>query len=205
MLRRDWWENEYAHGDIAIHMTGGPQGKDNASRQWLVDHIPEKSTVLDVGCCNALMYQTFQDANKSIYYTGVDRLVEFIKWDLEHFPNAAFEVSDADDLRDFADNMFDYVISRHVIEHLPHYSQHIIEMMRVARKEVIIIPFLDFTGNQFDRLQYGMVKEGGSWYNQYSREGLERFLNYHDMTDFDITENYKDTGNSIIVIRKAKV
>ena len=202
MLRNDWWENEYVHGDIAVHMTGGPQGKGNPTRDWLVDHIPQHSTVLDVGCCNALMLQTFYDAEKLIKYTGVDRLSKFIDWCKEHYPSGDFKVSDADDLRDFEDNSFDCVVSRHVIEHLPHYSQHIIEMYRVAKKEVIIIPFLDFTGHNFDRLQYGMIKEGGSWYNQYSREGLERFLRYHDINDFDITENYKDSGNSIIILRK---
>jgi ubiquinone/menaquinone biosynthesis C-methylase UbiE len=203
MLRNDWWENEYAGGDFSIHMTGNGQGKGHPSRDWLVDYVPKDASVLDVGCCNALMYATFKDADKPIRYTGVDRLPAAVEWCAINYPDAEFQISDADDLRDFGDSTFDYVISRHVIEHLPHYSQHIIEMYRVAKKEVIIIPFLDFTGYDFDRLQYGMRKEGGSWYNMYSREGLERFLIYHNIDDFEIIENYKDSGNSIIILRKS--
>jgi ubiquinone/menaquinone biosynthesis C-methylase UbiE len=202
MLRNDWWETEYAHGDISIHMTGGAQGKDHPSRKWLIEHIPEGAKVLDVGCCNALMLQTFMDANKKIDYTGVDRLPEFVEWCKEHYPEAHFQRSDAEDLRDFEDNSFDYVTSRHVIEHLPHYSQHIIEMYRVANKEVIIIPFLIFTGHDGDIIQYGMHKEGGSWYNRYSKNGIEVFLAHNNITDFDIIEDYQESGNAIITIRK---
>jgi len=202
-LRADWWETDYAKGDVAIHMTGGGQGKDHPSRLWLVSYIPENSKVLDIGCCNALMYQTFKDAGKDINYTGVDRLPEFIKYCKDTYsPEARFYTSDADDLRDFDDSSFDYVVSRHVIEHLPYYSQHVIEMFRVAKKEVIIVGFLEFTGTDLDKIQWGMIEQGGSWYNRYSRTGLEAFLKYNVTENFEIIENYKDSGNSIIIIRK---
>jgi len=82
------------------------------------------------------------------------------------------------------------------------------EMWRVAKKQVIIVGFLEFTGTDFDRLQYG-VKEGDKflphWFNMYSRSGMEKFIAYNmPNSEVEIMEDYEGTGHPIIIIKKAQ-
>lgn len=203
-MRKDWWHEHFAKGLPAAQMGGedGAQGMNHPTHKWLVDYIPEDSFVLDVGCCNAHTYENFKRAGKHINYWGVDQLPGLIDYCMETYPEASFSLSDAADLQDFSDDFFDYVVSRHVHEHQNHYSQHFMEMYRVARKEVIIVGFLSFTGTDFDRLQYGA--EGlPHWYNQYSKEGMLRFIDYNmKEADVDIIDDYEETGHPIIRITK---
>ncbi len=202
-LSNDWWHTEYAYGDISGKMGGyeGRQGPDHPSHQWFSEYIPEGSSLLDVGCCNAHTLESTNRLGKTIQYTGVDQLQEFVEWDKECFPGVPFFVSDASDLRQFEDNSFDYVLSRHVMEHLNHYSQHFMEMYRVARKEVVVVGFLDLKP-EYDRLQYGMESHGGSWYNQYGRKQMEQFIEYNLTTDYEIIPDKFDLGHPIVIIKK---
>lgn len=203
-IRNDWWHQEFSKGDPAAQMGGGDgvQGVPHPTHTWLTNYVPEGSSLLDVGCCNAHTLESFQRAGKKIEYWGVDHLAELVAYCLSKFPEASFSQSDAADLQDFQDNYFDYVLSRHVHEHQNHYSQHFMEMWRVAKKEVIIVGFLEFTGTDFDRLQYGA--DGlPHWYNQYSRTGMERFIAYNmPGATTEIIEDYEGTGHPIIIIRK---
>lgn len=207
-IRNDWWHQSFAHGDAAAQMGGGDgvQGVPHPTHTWLTNYVPKDSSLLDVGCCNAHTYESFKRAGKDITYWGVDHVKELVDYCREIYPEATFTESDAADLQDFKDNSFDYVLSRHVHEHQNHYSQHFMEMWRVAKKEVIIVGFLEFTGTDFDRLQWG-VKENGvlmpHWFNMYSRTGMEKFIAYNmPGSSVEIMENYQDTGHPIIIIRK---
>ena len=207
-IRGDWWHEEFSKGNPASQMGGGDgrEGVPHPTHKWLTEYIPENSTLLDVGCCNAHTLESFNRADKRIKYWGVDHLQELVDYCQGTYPTQSFSQSDASDLQDFEDNSFDYVLSRHVYEHLNHYSQHFMEMWRVARKEVIIVGFLEFTGNEFDRLQWG-VKEGGKllphWFNMYSKEGIMRFIVYNmPGAEVEIIDNYEGTNHPIIIIRK---
>lgn len=207
-IRNDWWHEAFAKGDPAMQMGGGDgvQGVPHPTHTWLTNYLPEGASLLDVGCCNAHTLESIKRSGKNISYWGVDHLPQLVEWCQLHYPDANFSQSDANDLQDFQDNSFDYVLSRHVHEHQPHYSQHFMEMWRVAKKEVIIVGFLQFTGTDFDRLQYG-VKEDDKlyphWYNMYSRKGMERFIEYNmPGATVEIIEDYEGTGHPIIIIRK---
>ena len=205
-IRNSWWELSFTKGDPAAQMGGGDgrEGVPHPTHTWFTNHVPEDSIVLDVGCCNAHTYESFQRANKSVNYWGVDHLQQLVDYCALRFPDAKFSQSDASDLQDFEDNAFDYVLSRHVSEHLNHYSQHFMEMWRVAKKEVIVVGFLELNP-QFDRLQYG-VKEGDKilphWYNQYGKEQMEAFIRYNMTDDFEWVDDFKDIGHPVLIIRK---
>lgn len=202
-MRNDWWFTNYAKGGISKHMTGGGQGLDHPSRGLLLEQIPEGSSVIDVGCCNALMLQGFKDANKRIDYTGVDQIPEFIEYDKENYPEATFAVSDASDLRDFADGQFDYAVSRHVIDHLNHYSQHFIELYRVCKKKMIVITWRQLWDGDKEVLHWGSISEGGNWDNRYNHELMDRFISRElNPLDYEIIPNYEETGNSVIIVTK---
>lgn len=205
-IRGDWWHKEFAKGNPASQMGGtdGTQGVGHVTHDWLTEYVPEGSSLLDVGCCNAHTLESFKRAGKQIDYWGVDHLEELVDYCKKQYPEAQFLQTDASDLQDFADDAYDYVLSRHVYEHLNHYSQHFMEMWRVAKKEVIVVGFLELRPS-FDRLQYG-VKEGDKllphWYNQYGEEQMRAFIEYNLTTNYEIIPDKFGIGHPIIILRK---
>lgn len=203
-IRNDWWHEEFVKGDPIAQMGGGDgrEGATHPTHTWFAKYIPDKSSLLDVGCCNAHTLDSLHRHGKGIKYVGVDHLQQMVDYCIHQHPGYRFMQSDAADLQDFKDDSFDYVLSRHVWEHLNHYSQHLMEMYRVAKKEVVVVGFLEFTGNEFDRLQYGA--EGlPHWFNQYSKEGVERFIQYNmPQATYEFIDDFKDIGHPILIIRK---
>ena len=206
-IRNDWWHKEFIKGDPAAQMGGGDgvQGVPHPTHNWLSEYIPNDSSLLDVGCCNAHTLESFIRHGKKVRYHGVDHLAEMVEWCQERFPHYTFSQSDAADLQDFKDNSFDYVLSRHVHEHQNHYSQHFMEMWRVAKKEVIVVGFLEMLPD-FDRLQYGVTENGKflpHWFNQYGKSQMQKFIEYNmPNATYEIIDNYQETGHPIVIIRK---
>ena len=205
-IRNSWWEKEFTKGDPASQMGGGDgrEGVPHPTHTWFTEHVPEGSSVLDVGCCNAHTLESFKRAGKHIDYYGVDHLQELVDYCKQTYPNVPFKQADASDLQDFPDYFFDYVLSRHVYEHLNHYSQHFMEMWRVAKKEVVIVGFLELQPD-YDRLQYG-VKEDGKllphWFNMYGKTQMEQFIRYNMTDNFEWIDDFKDIGHPVLIIRK---
>lgn len=205
-MKSDWWHESFAKGDPAAQMggLGGREGVNHPTHKWFTEHVLEGSSVLDVGCCNAHTLENFKKHSKQIDYYGIDHLEELVRYCREQYPEATFSQSDASDLQDFDDDSFDYVLSRHVAEHLNHYSQHFMEMWRVAKKEVVIVGFLELKPD-YDRLQYG-VRENDKllphWYNQYGETQLRQFIEYNMTTDYEIQPDPFGIGHPIVIIRK---
>lgn len=106
-----------------------------------VNLIPKDSSVLDAGCGEGVF--SFLLAEKGMASTGVDlsrpnveaatheaerrgisHLATFLCGDAEHLP--------------CADKSFDVVVSSHVLEHLPDFDQGARELVRVARKRIVV-------------------------------------------------------------------
>ena len=77
--------------------------------------IPSYSTILDVGCGNARLYQFLQD--KTINYTGIDDSKELIDLCRQKYPKANFINNNALDIS--YNNQFDYAFSIAVLHHIP--------------------------------------------------------------------------------------
>lgn len=203
MALNRYWEDYYQHSDKNVMMSGGGQGLDHPTRKVLWELIPDGSTVLDVACCNALMWEQAKRDKKDIKYTGYDIMAETIERNREVYPECEFYSGDASDLDQFKDNSFDITNSRHLIDHLPHYASHFIEMYRVAKKRVIITTWRQLRTDTQEKLRYANLEEGGSWDNQYNQAIMEDFIErIIQPVHYEITNEYKDSGNSIIVVDK---
>lgn len=203
-IRNDWWHETFAKGNPAAQMGGldGREGVTHPTHTWFTEHVPKGSSVLDVGCCNAHALESFIRAGKYVDYMGVDHLQELVEYCQENYPQYQFTQSDAADLQDLDDESRDYVLSRHVWEHLNHYSQHFMEMWRVAKKEVVVVGFLELK-EDFDRLQYGA--DGlPHWYNQYGKSQVEQFIRYNMTDDFEWIDDFADIGHPVLIIRKGQ-
>lgn len=202
-IRNDWWHKEFILGDPGAQMGGmdGREGVTHPTHIWFANYVPAGSSILDVGCCNGHTLESFLRIGKQVDYFGVDHLAEMVEYCQGTYPGYSFAQSDAADLQDFDDDSRDYVLSRHVWEHLNHYSQHIMEMYRVAKKEVVIVGFLELKP-EFDRLQYG-VNGLPHWYNQYGKKQLEQFLDYNlPNATYEFLDDFKNIAHPVLIIRK---
>lgn len=108
--------------------------------QAFVDLIPAGATVLDSGCGEGIMCVML--AKKGCIVTGVDlsepNVAACKKYAEEQGvgDKTTFLVGDAERLP-AADKSFDYVVSSHVLEHVPDFSKGAAELARVAKKQVI--------------------------------------------------------------------
>lgn len=120
-----------------------PIRKHSHAMQWkaFLDLVPAGATVLDAGCGPGAL--SIMLAKKGCIVTGVDisepNIVEankyaeskglkgritFLTGDVEHMP--------------FEDQSFEYVVSSHVLEHVPDFAKGASELSRIAKHRVII-------------------------------------------------------------------
>lgn len=77
--------------------------------------IKSNSSVLDVGCGNARLYQLLKD--KTLNYLGIDTSKKLIFLNRKRYKNVKFEVRDGLKLK--YKNCFDYVLCLGVLHHIP--------------------------------------------------------------------------------------
>jgi len=111
------------------------------TRQVAVDHIPERSSVLDIGCGTGQLCFALRE-HKHCQVVGLDlslRMLEFAQKS-NPFEDVTFIHEDATDLSVFKDKSFDYATMLMVIHELPGAIQVLVlkEALRVARKGIII-------------------------------------------------------------------
>lgn len=109
--------------------------------QAFIDLIPSGATVLDSGCGEGIMCVML--AKKGCKVTGVDLSVPNINAAIAYAKEQGiadddihFLVGDAEHLP-VPDKSFDYVVSSHVLEHVPDFEKGVRELARVAKKQVI--------------------------------------------------------------------
>ncbi len=109
--------------------------------QAFVDLIPAGSTVLDSGCGEGTL--TILLAKKGCIVTGIDLSEPNIAACMEYAvregvsDRTTFLVGDAENLP-VPDTSFEYVVSSHVLEHVPDFAKGSAELRRVAKKQVIV-------------------------------------------------------------------
>jgi len=106
-----------------------------------LDLIPAGATVLDAGCGEGVL--SVMLAKKGCIVTGVDlsepniRAAEMYAREQGVEGRTTFQTGDIEQLA-FPDRSFDYVVSNHVLEHVPDFLAGARELGRIARNEVII-------------------------------------------------------------------
>ncbi len=174
--------------------------------QWqkFVDRIPSGSTVLDAGCGPGVLSVLL--AQKGCIVMGIDlsepNIIEAKKYaeKMGVAKQVTFMTGDAEQLP-VADKSFDYVVSSHVLEHLPDFTQGVRELARVARTEVITaIPTCLTLG--------GMALLGGDSYWTFSRRswyalpfGLLRVICAFLLGEEGVNESYAGSKELIHIWR----
>ena len=169
----------------------GGQGVDNPSRQFLLgvvreylkEHPEEQVALFDVGCATGVDYEVLRGAKlpSNWQYTGADLVTKLILRARSFFPKKenpnlqTFVQRDIRKLYRFEDKSFDIVWVRHVLGHLPGYSEAIAEVCRVC-KGILLLIFPDKPA-ETESVYRSYVAEGAILYaNVYSYKDIEDCL-----------------------------
>lgn len=177
MTETSWWDvNIPEKLETFKQWLGGPDSPDRVACKNHVLKCGYKS-ILDVGCgvgVDGLGYK----AHPHITYHGVDRTQALVDYCQSHDISAT--LGDLESLP-FGDSTFDVVYTRHTIEHLEYYEKSVLELIRVAKQEVLIVFFIQPT-NQEDYINDTPMPEVGKigdiplYHNRYNQSKLEKFI-----------------------------
>ncbi|NIP84988.1 MAG: methyltransferase domain-containing protein, partial [Planctomycetales bacterium] len=159
-------------GGHKTYMRSYGEGVGTASREWLLTQIKDGESLLDVGCGPGCTYENLKVNGRQVTYRGLDFCPEFVAACRELFPEGDFRQGDAMAL-DEADNSWDTVLLRHVLEHAPGYRDPIAEAVRVARKRVVIVMWRPLSKGP-DRMRVA-GRTGGS--NDFNASDFLCYLN----------------------------
>lgn len=153
-------------------------GVDFPSRVAVREHIKKQGyrTLLDVPCGLGLDYVGFKKEEYPIEYRGID-----INTALVHnarrlgIPVVQASIEDIP----YFDKSCDVVYARYILEHLDSYKKALLELIRVADKEVVIVFCHKPRHMIYDEISY--VEIGGTYLymNYYARGPLEDFILAH--------------------------
>jgi ubiquinone/menaquinone biosynthesis C-methylase UbiE len=153
---------------------------ENTLYDWIEDHtaltkrVPaeyfakignKKTDLLDVACANQTFKKSLEIAGYKGKYTGCDScelLIEKYASDRQDIENM-----------DYPDGFFDFVFARHILEHLPEFQKGFGEVLRVARKNVVVV----FFNLPAETEQIRIENNNGEVYtNIYSLKEIEEFI-----------------------------
>lgn len=111
----------------------------NRQHAIIAETVPVGATVLDAGCGEGDL--SMRMAKRGCLVTGSDLSAPNVaackEYAAQEGVTATFVEGDVERLP-FPDKSFDYVVSSHVLEHIPDFVQGVRELNRVARKGVIV-------------------------------------------------------------------
>lgn len=123
-----WWDERIGDNRNWGHPAHHPQ------RAWLVDHVGEDESVLELGYGTGKDYSNLKDR----VYRGYDLTTSFQRACLSRWPDADFRIGDVTDLPE-PDASWDVVFCRHLLEHVEDWKTALSEMWRVAANRLMIL------------------------------------------------------------------
>lgn len=170
-----WWEHA-CRNKTNMEQFIKWQGSENAISRILVRfHINnmQYKSVLDIPCGLCVDYAPLKRSCPDICYFGMDISPLFINQVKEAgIPAMVGKIQNIAS----TDSTFDVVYSRYILEHLDSYEEAIKELVRVAKKEVIIVFFIVPDNESHDRIVAVEANGYPIYHNRYSRSKLEAFL-----------------------------
>jgi len=160
---------------------GGGNGPNHPSQRRGLWFVKKYDSLLDVGCGSATTLDAVRKWKKTVKYTGMDEVEKHVKWCQGEYPDHQFKVGSIEDIPEPA-NSYDVVWARHVIDHCEYYEKPIKEMLRVAKKRVIITLWYNFQeGDNPDSIKPVIAEDKtktfkDSWLNQYNRKKFMNFI-----------------------------
>ena len=184
----------------------------------LIRYVNDGDSFLDIGCGSGTTIDALKAIKKDVKYKGVDFIEKHIKWLKENYPDLEFQVEDARHL-DEADQSWDVVWSRHVVDHLESFEGSMDEQFRVAKKKIICILWYPFTNGDVHDIKIvttgsdeanNKMEYPDEFLNQYNKDLIMKYfeskkdwqvLAFQEDCVWDVSRNDKG-HDSIIVLAK---
>lgn len=163
-----WWRKEGTK--IFEEFNSWLGGVDIISRTTVRDHIKKAKykTLLDVACAACIDYKGYEKEGYSFKkYTGFDATEEF----LDRAPDGVDKVVGIIEDMPFKAKSYDVVVARAILEHLDYYEKAVDELIRVAKKEVVIV-FYKKPGKK----DFIVPFKEGMWDNIYDKKKFVKYL-----------------------------
>lgn len=140
----------------------------------------EYQSILDVGCSLCSLFFAIKKEKVAIDYTGLEVTKAFVdraaKFGIPVMHGSVEELPCKDD-------SYDCVYMRHVLEHLEYYEKAITQMIRVAKKEVIISFFKHPNNWMSDTIEIVKVDSMPLYHNQYNKLKIDTFVKQNPKVD----------------------
>jgi glycosyltransferase involved in cell wall biosynthesis len=163
-------------------------------------------SILDVGCGTCPEYVGLTNEYPDRFeYVGADFTPSIVSFN----NSKGLDIKQAD-IRDlpFKDRSFDVVHSRHVLEHLDDFSTGLGELIRVAKKRVVVPFFIRPNDSNTNEINYsGYMSVEQIYNNCYSRKLIEDYLtNNSGVQSFEwvIPEPGTHTAEILVVTKKTE-
>lgn len=171
---KSWWDNNVEKRMNEFEQwIGSPEAKTKVAVRKHVATLKYKS-ILDCGCGLCSEYHGYKNDKIDIEYHGLDSCLDLVKKAKSDGINVIHgSIQDIP----LPDSSVDITYTRHVLEHIFDYKKALIEMIRVASKEVVVTFFIPpkNTVPQSPHLYKFDINEQ-IWHNQYQKFDLELFI-----------------------------
>jgi len=180
------WENENPESFLRI------LENTSVARQWCREFIRKHAkSVIEIGC-GGLNERRALDPLNGIHYTGTDATWKFIENALTKYPEDEWLCVDVTNLVTKILGRYDVVYSQHVLEHCAGIGTPLINMLKVSRKHVLNIFFI----NPTDGPELVNWHQYPRYHNTYNKDHIEKICEangfYCEFKEFSNAE-YKDT------------
>lgn len=192
----------------AVYMQTYGEGVGFDTRNFISAVINDGESVLDVGCGPGWNFDHFMAFGPAISkYKGLDYSRRFVRVANQRVMQIAgtstgpFEYGDVRDIKE-ADGSWDVVICQDCLEHTNGYEKPVKELLRVAKKRVII-SFWHLTEND-DHINDDGDDGWGAWYSKAKWEEYLDTLDYMWIHDEIFPEGKTHSWNFYIIDKEEK-
>jgi SAM-dependent methyltransferase len=140
-LRETW--GRFTPAQVRDFLRVGHEGRAHPSRLKAVELLEGMTSVLDVGCGTGVMFELIRERRPDLDYLGIDVTAQFVAAARERFPADAARFQEGSLYAlDRLPGVFDAVLCRHILEHLPDFVPAVERMYARARRKLIIVFYL---------------------------------------------------------------
>lgn len=170
-----WWDRNVGGKKNWGHPSNHPQ------RLWLANFVKAGQRVLEVGYGTGQDYANLRD--RGVVYRGYDMTGSFRDVCRTRWPDGDFRLADVAALPE-ADDSWDVVFCRHLLEHLQDWKAALAEMARVACGCLVIVSWRPLT----DRESYQTDADVCAWvFNRAEWTGALEALGETETVEIDGT------------------
>lgn len=192
-----WWNNKIKNNMAVFESWIGDDNRPTKlhCRKYVISK--GYKSIIDCGCGIATEYYGYQKDHYDIQYTGLDSCTHLIEKNKRHGINMV-EAELEKDLP-LADNSYECVYCRGVIEHLSYYEKAISEFIRIGTREVLIGWFIK-PDEKEDQINYWAEED--LYHNKYNMHKLEKFILQHLKVKSISWDNIDEKENVLHIMLK---